>query len=141
MTIAPKALPTPTPTSSAFESPLVGGDVVDGVEVGSALESVVLSLLSLLEGGMPVGDVVGADVVDDMGLDVGLWLGNQDIVPPRLRGRLAMFSSIGLSWKRIESFEHLQFAVGGLDPTTLFLSGHPAHEVVSGSQRVRPTQG
>lgn len=75
-TTAAKALPIPIPTFSTVESPGVGGEVFDGVEV-DVLGSFVV------EDGMSVEDVV-EDVVDDVGLYVGLWLGNHDIVPPRL---------------------------------------------------------
>lgn len=131
MTMAPKALPIPIPAFSPTESPSTGGAAVDEVGVGRVVDSAGWSLLLMVE--ITVDCVSWRDVVDgssvETAVSVGACLGNQDIVPPRLSGRLAIFSSIGLSWKSMVSREHLQFEVGGLDPTRPSFSGHPAHEV------------
>lgn len=132
MTMAPKALPIPIPAFSPTEGPATGAAAVDEVGVDGVVDSTGWSLLLTPE--VIVVDCVSwRDVVDGASVErvvsVGVCLGNQDIVPPRLSGRLAIFSSIGLSWKSMVSAEHLQFEVGGLDPTMLSFSGHPAHEV------------
>lgn len=99
MTIAPKALPIPMPAFSPTESPATGGAVVDEVGVGVVVVSAGWSLLLTAE--RVVDGVSWRDVVDETSVEtvvsVGACLGNQDIVPPRLSGRLAMFSSTGLS--------------------------------------------